>query len=35
MLVTLDNRKHFFNLAARAMRNTIVDFAREIWWRSR
>jgi RNA polymerase sigma factor (TIGR02999 family) len=29
MLVTLDNRKHFFNLAARAMRHTIVDCARE------
>ena len=28
-LVTLDNRKHFFNLAARAMRQTIVDCARE------
>jgi RNA polymerase sigma factor (TIGR02999 family) len=29
VLVTLDNRKHFFNLAARAMRQTIVDCARE------
>lgn len=28
-LASIDDRKHFFNLAARAMRQTVVDYARE------
>ncbi len=28
-LATVNDRRHFFNLAARAMRQTIVDYARE------
>jgi len=28
-LVNLNDRKHFFNLAARAMRQTVIDYARE------
>jgi RNA polymerase sigma factor (TIGR02999 family) len=29
VLSTLNDRQHFFNLAARAMRNTVIDHARE------
>jgi len=28
-LASIDDRKHFFNLAARAMRQTVIDYARE------
>lgn len=28
-LVAIDDRKHFFNLCARAMRQTVIDYARE------
>jgi RNA polymerase sigma factor (TIGR02999 family) len=28
-LVNLNDRRHFFNLAARAMRQTVIDYARE------
>jgi len=28
-LVALNDRRHFFNLAARAMRQTVIDYARE------
>jgi RNA polymerase sigma factor (TIGR02999 family) len=28
-LVSLNDRRHFFNLAARAMRQTVIDYARE------
>jgi RNA polymerase sigma factor (TIGR02999 family) len=29
MLASLNDRRHFFNLAARAMRQTVIDYARE------